>query len=61
MDEDTYAVRMLDDRGRLLTFQRSSLRSVERIETSTMPAYATELTTAEIDDLVAYLSTLTRP
>jgi putative heme-binding domain-containing protein len=61
MDEDTYAVRMLDDRGRLQTFQRSSLRSVERIETSTMPAYATELTTAEIDDLVAYLSTLTRP
>jgi cytochrome c oxidase cbb3-type subunit III len=61
MDEDTYSVRLLDDRGRLQTFQRAALRSVERIESSPMPTYAASLTPAEIDDLVAYLSTLTRP
>lgn len=61
MDEDTYSVRLLDDRGRLRMFERAAVRSIERIESSTMPAYETELTRAEIDDLVAYLSTLTRP
>jgi putative heme-binding domain-containing protein len=61
MDEDTFAVRMLDESGRLRTFQRAAVRSIERFETSTMPGYQAELAPSELDDLVAYLSTLTRP
>ncbi len=61
MDEDTYSVRLLDARGQLRSFKRAAVRSIERIEASTMPAYGTALTRTEIDDLVAYLSTLTRP
>ena len=61
MDEDTYAVRVLDESGHLRTFQRAATRSIERIETSTMPGYQSELTPSELDDLVAYLTTLTRP
>jgi cytochrome c oxidase cbb3-type subunit III len=61
MNEDTYSVRLLDAGGRLRTFDRAAVRALSRIETSTMPDYASELTRTEIDDLVAYLSTLTRP
>jgi putative heme-binding domain-containing protein len=61
MDEDTYSVRLLDASGHLRTFQRTAIRSLARIETSTMPGYQSEFTPIEIDDLVAYLSTLTRP
>jgi putative heme-binding domain-containing protein len=61
MDEDTYSVRLLDARGQLRSFERATVRSIERIEASTMPGYGTTLTRTEIDDLVAYLSTLTRP
>jgi putative heme-binding domain-containing protein len=60
MDEDTYSVRYLED-GRLRTLQRGDVRSIERIETSTMPPYEGELTPIEIENLVAYLSTLTSP
>jgi cytochrome c553 len=31
MDEDTFSVRVLDDRGVLRSFERSSLRSIERV------------------------------
>lgn len=61
MDEDTYFVRLLDERGQLRTFERAAMRSIESIKTSTMPGYETELTPVEIDDLVAYLATLRRP
>ncbi len=59
MDEDTYSVRYLEA-GRLRALQRVSARSIERVESSTMPSYDGELTPGEIEDLVAYLGTLTR-
>jgi putative heme-binding domain-containing protein len=59
MDEDTYSVRALEG-GRLRSFERAAVRSIERIETSPMPAYDGELTPAEIEDVVTYLSTLNR-
>jgi putative heme-binding domain-containing protein len=59
LDEDTYSVRSLEG-GRLRSFQRAAVRSIDRIETSPMPAYDDEMTPAEIEDLVTYLSTLTR-
>ena len=60
MDDDTYSVRVLDDRGQLRSIAREAVRSIEVLRSSTMPAYASQLTAAEIDDLVAYLSTLGR-
>jgi cytochrome c oxidase cbb3-type subunit III len=60
MDEDTFSVRLLDGRGRLRSFERAAVRSIQRIEASTMPGYEAELTPADVDDLIAYLMTLTR-
>lgn len=56
MGEDTFNLRIMDDEERLRSFSKASLRSVERVRKSTMPAEA--LADAERDDLVAYLASL---
>jgi len=60
MGEGTYSVRILDADGRMWTFQKRDLASFERIEASPMPSYASTLSPAELQDLVAYLYGLTR-
>ena len=54
MGEDTFTFRIMDGDENLWSFQKSELRSFERIKTSTMPA-AADLTAGEVDDLVAWL------
>lgn len=61
MGEGTYTVRILDDEGRLWSFEKSELTQSERSETSTMPSYADRLSDEQLEDLVAYLYGLTRP
>jgi hypothetical protein len=39
-------------------FSKKEIRSLERIETSTMPSVTGSLTASEMDDLVAYLFSL---
>ena len=56
MGEDTFNLRIMDGEERLLSFAKASVRSVERILESPMPAET--LSDAERDDLVAYLSSL---
>jgi putative heme-binding domain-containing protein len=58
MGEDTFSVRIMDGRENLWHFSKQEIRSVERIETSTMPSVAGTLTASEVDDLVAYLFSL---
>lgn len=58
MNEDTYSYRLLDADENLWSVAKRELRERERIETSTMPSYAEELTASEIDDLIAYLFSL---
>jgi len=60
MNEGTYSVRILDEDNRLWSFQKRDLRESERIETSSMPSYAGELSDDELTDLVAYLYGLIR-
>jgi cytochrome c oxidase cbb3-type subunit 3 len=60
MDEDTFSVRLMDERGTLWSFQRAGVRSIERVKTSTMLDCTSVLAPAEVDDLVAYLVTLAR-
>ncbi|MDE2849790.1 MAG: c-type cytochrome [Acidobacteriota bacterium] len=56
MGEDTFNLRIMDAEERLRSFARARVRSVERIERSTMPAQV--VTDVERDDLVAYLASL---
>ena len=47
----------IDDEENLWSFLKKDLRSIDVIESSTMPSYADTLTASEVDDLVAYLFT----
>ena len=60
MNEGTYSLRILDAEDNLWSFLKRDLRRSERIETSSMPAYAGTLTEGELEDIVAYLYGLTR-
>jgi putative heme-binding domain-containing protein len=58
MNEDTFTLRIMDADENLWHFSKKELRSIERIETSTMPSVTGTLTASEVDDLVAYLFSL---
>lgn len=60
MNEGTYSVRILDANDNLWSFLKRDLRESERIETSSMPAYAGTLSDGELEDVVAYLYGLIR-
>src|SRR5262245_15472498 len=57
--EDVFWVHIRDSSGAVHAFQKSELKSLDReIDASLMPSYASRLKDAEVDDLVAYLTTL---
>jgi putative heme-binding domain-containing protein len=58
MNEDTFTLRIMDAQENLWHFSKKELRSMERIETSSMPSVAETLTASEVDDLVVYLFSL---
>jgi cytochrome c oxidase cbb3-type subunit III len=58
LNEDEYSVQLRDLSENLRSFFRSELKEVKRERRSLMPAYGSVLSVAEIDNLVAYLSTL---
>lgn len=58
LNEDTYTVQMIDNRGRLLSLDKADLREFELSETSTMPSVEGRLTAEEISHVVAYLLSL---
>ena len=58
-NEDTFSLQMIDASGTLHLLDKLQLVDVRIENTSLMPGdYATKLSAGEIDDLVAYLSTL---
>ena len=57
LNEDTWSFQMLDDHGSLRSFARSEIESISVNRKSTMPA-ATNLTAAELDNVLAWLSQL---
>jgi cytochrome c oxidase cbb3-type subunit III len=57
VNEDTFTIQMRDARNQLHSFKKSDLRELEKEPgQSEMPSYRDELTTAQLDDLVAFLS-----
>lgn len=59
-NEDAYSILLLDTGGRLRGFSKSDLESIERPALSLMPSFDGRLNDQELDDLVAYLSSLRR-
>ena len=58
MNEDTYTVQVIDDKERLLSFDKATLKSYELAKTSPMPSLEKTFTAEEVSDLVAYLLSL---
>jgi putative heme-binding domain-containing protein len=59
VNEDVFWVHIRDASGTVHALQKSELKSLDReLDASLMPSYAARITDAELDDLVAYLSTL---
>ena len=58
LNEDTYTVQILDERERLMSFDKTDLQEVTVLSESPMPSYGESLTEAELADLLAYLVTL---
>ena len=60
MNEDTYTLQIKDARGVIHSYYKPDLRALEReFDRSLMQSYADRLTREEVDDLVAYLVSLT--
>jgi len=59
VNEDVFWIHIRDASGAVHTLQKSDLKSLDReIDASLMPSYASRLNDPDLDDLVAYLSTL---
>src|SRR5262245_46322232 len=56
--EDDRSIQLHAVGGESRSFLKGDLRSLKREERSLMPSYASKLSSAQIDDLVAYLRTL---
>ena len=58
LNEDTYTVQVIDDKERLLSFDKATLKAYELGKTSPMPSLEKTFTAEEISDLVAFLLSL---
>ncbi len=58
MNEDTYSVQFINSSGQLQSYAKSGLKSYKVEKISKMPSYKDRLGKKEVDDVVAYLSSL---
>jgi putative heme-binding domain-containing protein len=58
MNEDTYSVEFIDSAGQLQSCLKSGLKTYKVEKNSKMPSYKDRFGKKELDDLVAYLSSL---
>jgi len=58
LNEDTYTVQLIDTDEQLVSLIKGDLREYAVLKTSAMPSYKEKLSSAEADDVVAYLRTL---
>lgn len=59
VNEDAFTVQLRDMGNRLISLDKSTLKSLERLTgTSAMRSYESTFTAAEMDDVVAYLASL---
>jgi putative heme-binding domain-containing protein len=58
INEDDYSIQIRDMRGNLRSFLKTGVKEIQHPKQSLMPSYKTALSATELDDLVAYLSSL---
>ena len=59
LNEDSYTIQVRDLRGQLHSFYKPQLATLEKhFDQSLMQSYRDQLSETDIDDLVAYLTTL---
>jgi putative heme-binding domain-containing protein len=58
LNEDTYTVQVIDDAGRLRSFDKTELQRFDLAAESPMPAFGDRLSPEELADLLAYLVSL---
>ena len=58
LNEDTYTVQIIDDQGRLRSFDKDRLQQFTVLTESPMPSYEDELSEQELADVLAYLVSL---
>jgi putative heme-binding domain-containing protein len=59
LNEDVFTIQLRDASGRMHSFRKSEAKSIQKEEgISLMPAYGDRIKGDDLDDLVAYLSTL---
>jgi len=58
LNEDDYTIQLRDSKENLRSFKKADLKEVKREPASMMPTYATAFSSTELENLVAYLSSL---
>jgi putative heme-binding domain-containing protein len=58
LNEDDVSIQLRDSAGNLRSFYKDALKDIRRDKPALMPSYSTTLTKQELEDLVAYLSSL---
>jgi putative heme-binding domain-containing protein len=58
LNEDTFTVQIMDDKEQLVSLVKSDLRAYTILTESTMPSFDGKLTTAQLADVVSYLTSL---
>ena len=58
LNEDTFTVQLIDEQERLVSLEKSNIRTMTVDAKSAMPSFAGKLTADEISDVIAYLLTL---
>ena len=61
LNQDTFTVQILDTKERLRSFAKSDLREYVFVGKSPMPSFRDRLSAEEVQDVVAYLSSLKAP
>ncbi|MDZ4800819.1 MAG: cytochrome c [Bryobacteraceae bacterium] len=58
LNEDTHSIQIRDTDGRLTSFRKQDLSSVELIRESPMPSFGKKLTEAQMDHIIAWLASV---
>jgi putative heme-binding domain-containing protein len=58
LNEDDISIQLRDDQGNLRSFLKANIREIRHDKPSLMPSYGSILSRNEIEDVVAYLSSL---
>ena len=61
LNQDPFSLQLLSTSGELVAYQRSQVREIRAVDPPKMPSYKNVLTDEQINNLVAYLSTLRSP